>query len=92
MECTKVKFSSEEYALFHITKHSKRNEVKGLKARAYQCMFCNQWHITSKILYNELIKDNEALRSQLVDQIKKNINLKAEVEQLFSRLSKLTKK
>lgn len=85
-ECTKVKFRTEEYANFHITKHAKKNEEAGLKARAYRCRFCESWHITSKTHNNELIIDNEALREQLVDQIKKNVDLKAEIDILNEKL------
>lgn len=79
-ECNKVKFASKEYAQFHIKKHEKKNIDQGLTARAYECRFCGSWHITSKILNSELILDNEALRGQLIDYIKENENLKAEVE------------
>lgn len=81
-ECLKVKFGSEEYALFHISKHRKRNAEKGLQARAYKCNYCNGWHITSQVHNSELIEDNESLRSQLIEQIKKNVDLKAEVDLL----------
>lgn len=90
-ECTKVKFLSEEYANFHINKHAKKNELQGLKARAYQCRFCSAWHITSKTHNNELIIDNEALRTQLIDQIKNNVDLQAEIEILKEHLKVKTK-
>ncbi len=86
MECTKVKFGSQGYAEYHITKHRKKNADKGLKARAYQCPKCNCWHITSQVVNEDLIKDNESLRNQLVEQIKKNVDLKAEVEVLKEHL------
>lgn len=92
MDCVKVKFSTEQYALFHITKHKKRNEDKGLVARAYKCNFCNGWHITSQVYNNQLVEDNEELRNQLVEQIKKSVDLKAEVEILKKQLKNKDKK
>lgn len=83
MDCHKVKFALEEYALFHIKKHSKRNEDIGLNARAYKCLVCRQWHITSKVLNHELIQDNEDLMAQLIAQVKLNEDLKAEIEVLI---------
>ena len=70
-QCTKVKFSSEKYADFHINKHKLENEKKGLKARSYKCKICpNSWHITSKIENYKLIADNEFLLAK-VEELKK---------------------
>lgn len=88
MDCHKVKFALEEYALFHIKKHSKRNEDIGLNARAYKCLICRQWHITSKVLNQELIQDNEDLMAQLIAQVKLNEDLKAEIEVLIKKPKK----
>lgn len=88
--CEKVKFSSREFAEFHIEKHKESNKAKGLKARAYLCK-CGSFHITSKPLISDVIKElnlkiedleinNEALKEQLIEQIRKNVDLKAEVD------------
>lgn len=86
MECIKVKFSSEEYADFHIKKHKKRNDVLGLEARSYKCNRCSSWHITSKLSYQELIDDNEDLHAQVVREVQKQVDLKAEIDYLCKLL------
>lgn len=91
MECTKVKFSTESYANFHITKRKPEAIEKDLVVRAYKCVYCNSWHITSKVQYNELIKDNEAFREQLVEALKEIIDLKAEIE-LLKRFKNIKRK
>lgn len=91
MECTKVKFGTEEYALFHIAKYNKLNSRDKLPASTYKCKYCKSWHITSQIQNNELVLDNEEFRSQLIEQIKINVDLKAEVSQLNKRLKSSNK-
>ncbi len=86
MECTKVKFGSEEYALFHIAKYNKLKSKDNLPASTYRCKHCKSWHITSQVQNSELVLDNEEFRSQLIEQIKINVDLKAEVAQLNKRL------
>jgi hypothetical protein len=61
MECRKVKFLTQEYAEYHIDKHKKRAIKKGKKARSYECHICKCWHITSRVDFREVIKDNDNL-------------------------------
>lgn len=86
MACTKVKFNSKENAEFIRLKYKKPNEFN----RTYLCK-CGSWHITSKPLISDIIKelhdkiesleiDNEAYKEQLIEQIKRSVDLKAEIE------------
>jgi len=88
MSCEKVKFNSKENAEFIRLKYKKPDEFN----RTYLCK-CGSWHITSKPLISDVIKelndkiesleiDNAAYKEQLVEQIKKNVDLKAEIDLL----------
>lgn len=95
MTCEKVKFNSKENADFIRLKYKKSDEFN----RTYLCK-CGSWHITSKPLISDVIKelndkidaleiDNIAYKEQLVEQIKNNVDLKAEIELLKKFKNKL---
>jgi len=58
MECTKVKFSNEKFAVDYIEKLAKTSirDIKPL--RAYLCPYCTAWHLTSRMSH-ELKQENE---------------------------------
>jgi len=95
-DCKKVKFATQQFAQFHIEKHKERAKIKGIVARTYLCK-CGSWHITSQVPRLEIIKNHEiayaklqedyaTLKEQMIEQIKDNVNLKAEVELLKKRI------
>ena len=47
-ECKKVKYSSEEFALFDIKRIDKKSDRETKPIRTYFC-HCGSWHLTSKI-------------------------------------------
>lgn len=59
-QCKKVKYSTEEFALFDIERIKQKSTRNKIPSRAYLC-FCGSWHLTSKIdrkdqVINELRK------------------------------------
>ena len=58
MECTKVKFSNEKFAVDYIEKLAKTSIRDTKPLRAYLCPYCSTWHLTSRINH-ELKQENE---------------------------------
>lgn len=58
MECTKVKFSNEKFAIDYIEKLAKTSIRDTKPLRAYLCPYCTTWHLTSRVNY-ELKQENE---------------------------------
>lgn len=58
MECTKVKFSNEKFAVDYIEKLAKTSIRDTKPLRAYLCPYCTAWHLTSKINH-EFKQENE---------------------------------
>ena len=75
-ECTKTSFINEKYALEYID-WLKRTSKQGKKIpqKAYLCVKCNTWHLTSqKVLASELSKnDIDILIVDNENLLKKNI-------------------
>ena len=58
MECTKVKFSNEKFAVDYIEKLAKTSIRDTKPLRAYLCPYCTAWHLTSRMSH-ELKQENE---------------------------------
>lgn len=52
--CSKVKYASEEYALFDVKRIKKKSTRDKKPLRAYLC-FCGAWHLTSKVDKKDII-------------------------------------
>jgi len=72
-DCKKVKYASEEYALFDVSRIKKKSNRDIVPFRVYFC-HCGSWHLTSKLdkreaEINELKIKNIELQKEL-DEIK----------------------
>jgi hypothetical protein len=72
-DCKKVKYASEEYALFDVSRIKKKSNRDIVPFRVYFCN-CGSWHLTSKLdkreaEINELKIKNIELQKEL-DEIK----------------------
>jgi predicted RNase H-like nuclease (RuvC/YqgF family) len=72
-DCKKVKYASEEYALFDVSRIKKKSNRDIVPFRVYLC-HCGSWHLTSKLdkreaEINELKIKNIELQKEL-DEIK----------------------
>jgi len=74
MECTKVKYSSEKFAMLDIERiKNKKPRREKTPDHAYFCPHCGNWHLTSKI-DNNLLKVN-SLESQIFELKEENHKL-----------------
>ena len=69
-QCKKVKYASEEYALFDVSRIKKKSNRDIVPFRVYLC-HCGSWHLTSKL----------DKREAEINELKiKNIELQKELE------------
>lgn len=72
MECKKVKFANEKFADDYIKKLKKTSVRSTVPIRAYLCMTCNTWHLTSREKFEHVtIKELNKQISDLKNLIKK---------------------
>lgn len=68
MNCPKVRYSSEQHAMFDVNRIQKRSTRSRVPIRAYKCK-CGSWHITSKDdnLYDKIIIERERVDELLIE-------------------------
>ena len=84
-QCKKVKYASEEYARYDISRIKQKSDRDKIPFRVYLC-HCGSWHLTSKF----------DKREDEINELKiKNIELKKELDEIKSefqkRLDEITK-
>lgn len=83
-ECKKVKYATEEYALFDIERIGKKSNRSKVPTRAYFCR-CGSWHLTSiidskQILISKLRLENHELKLKIKELNKINQEGLSELE------------
>lgn len=83
-ECKKVKYATEEYALFDIERIGKKSNRSKVPTRAYFC-HCGSWHLTSRIdekqiLISKLRLENHELKLKIKELNKINQEGLSELE------------
>jgi hypothetical protein len=79
MECTKVQYTSERFAMMDIDRIKKKSNRDKVPVRAYFCDICDFWHLTSTKDKNTELKDNRIL------------SLEAEIKTLKLKINELEK-
>lgn len=71
--CKKVKFRSEQDALFHIAKRRETSK-KSVSIRTYFCPHCNCWHLTSQLPRVEMLLEKTKIKSaEIILRLEKEI-------------------
>lgn len=79
-ECKKVKFATEEFALFYVDKLQKTSIRDKKPIKAYLCQHCVSWHLSSKesyaVLYHRIL-EKKLLETELLlaDKTQENLEL-----------------
>jgi uncharacterized protein YlaI len=78
MECKKVKFANEKYAIDYIDKLKKTSVREVKPIRTYLCFDCGSWHLTSQetrehLLIKKLSEEKADLKKR-VQSLKQVIN------------------
>ena len=78
LTCKKVKFVNDQESLKKLSFIQEKSKRKVIPVRAYLCKYCNKWHLTSRLDTFELQKENERLKSKILE-------LQKELSRLNSR-------
>lgn len=79
MECTKTKYTSEEFALDDIKRIKKKSIRDKVPTRAYLCKFCNFWHLTSSQDWKKEALEKDLRITELTQELGE---VKVELEKL----------
>lgn len=90
MECTKVKFANEKFALEWIDKINKTSHRRIRPIRAYLCYNCGAWHLTSKISGEETLNQKQKAKIKELESVIKEKDF--EIQQLKTEIKNYNKK
>ena len=66
MNCKKVRYDTEESCLKAIKKISNIEERRKMPVRAYECPFCNGYHMTSQKSHSATEIKNEKFKKYII--------------------------
>jgi predicted RNase H-like nuclease (RuvC/YqgF family) len=90
VSCHKTKYAKEEFALAHIDKIKKKSKRDVVPIRAYLCLDCGLWHLTSTfekkdIIINKLKAEVASLKEE-VERLKKGMGKEIYKDEMVKKL------